>query len=595
MTTLAADYGTLNGLWLDRGMPERCRLPEDEDAWVALLSSLPQGYDPFETRDDGDYFDVQAALRAIRFFHDRLKHVKASATVPAGSPFWLEPWQQAVVANMFGWKRANGTRRFREAFLFVPRKNGKSAWTAGLCLYALYSDGEVGAEVYSAASDRDQASLVFAHAKGMVAQSHQLKKSLQVYKARKSIAYESAASSYEVIDAIPEGAHGFNVHFAAIDELHAHKNRELMDVLLTGTGSRAQPLVVHLTTSDFEREGSACNEKHDYAMRVCRGEIDDPAFLPVVYQAEPEDDWTDPDIWAKANPNLGVSITVEYLERECRRAKDDPSYENTFKRLHLNIRTQQDVRWIPLETWDRAGPREDEPQDPMEWREWMLERAKSKRLFGGLDLAASSDLTVYVLMWKEADGSFPFIPWVWCPRVTALKRERAAGKRLGAMYQTWGSQGWMTLTDGDEMDYDRIRADINALAKGGLSPETLAVDRLFQGAQLCQQLGKPKSEGGDAFDVVNFGQGFMSMTAPTKRFGELVSAAKIRHGANPIARWMAGNVSVRIDPAGCIKPNRETSTEKIDLIVASIMALAMLEAGPEKSGSVYEKRGLIRL
>lgn len=590
MMEVATSYADTNALWLGRGMPDRCRLPETEDGWVELLKSLPQGYDPFTTMGDGDYFDCQSAMRAIRFFHERLRHVKASAEVPAGTPFWLERWQQAVVANLFGWKRADGRRRYREALLFVPRKNGKSAWCAGLCLYALYSDDEIGAEVYSAASDRDQASLVFAHAKGMVAQSPQLKKSLQIFKARKSIAYESAASVYEVIDAIPEGAHGFNVHFAAIDELHAHRNRELVDVLLTGTGSRAQPLVIHLTTSDFDREHSVCNEKHDYAMRVCSGGIDDPAFLPVVYQADQEADWTSPDVWAKANPNLGISITREYLERECQRAKDDPSYENTFKRLHLNIRTQQDVRWLSMESWDRGGPRDGEPTDPAEWREWMIGQAKGKRLFGGLDLAASSDLTVYLLMWKEPDGTYPIIPWVWCPRVVAQNREKAAGRRLGAKYLTWANQGFITLTDGDEMDYGLIRSEISGLAGQGLAPETVAADRIFQGAQLCSEL-KNK----DGFDVVNFGQGFMSMTSPTKRFGELVAAGKIRHGGNPIARWMAGNVSVKIDEAGCIKPNRETSTEKIDLIVTAIMALAMLEAGPEKKPSVYEKRGLIRL
>ena len=587
MITTAA---SVNTRWMWLGMPERCCVPDTEDGWLDLLRSLPQGYDPFTTLGDGDYFDAQSAMHAIRFFHDRLKHVKASAHVPAGTPFWLEPWQQAVVANLFGWRRADGTRRYREALLFIPRKNGKSAWTAGLCLYALYADGEDGAEVYGAASDRDQASLVFSHAKGMVVQSQPLKRSLRVHRAQKAIVYEDKASTYQVIDSIPEGAHGFNVHFAAIDELHAHKNRELADVLLTGTGSRAQPLVVHLTTSDYERENSVCNQKHDYAMRICRGEVDDPAFLPVVYQAEKDDDWTDPEVWRKANPNLGISITLEYLERECRRAKDDPSFENTFKRLHLNIRTQQDVRAIPAEVWDRGLPKPSEPQDPMAWREWMLERATSRRLFAGLDLAASSDLTCYVLIFRDDDGSYPVIPFVWCPRDTALRREKAAARTLGAMYQTWAAQGWMKLTDGDETDYDGIRHDINELCARGLDPETIAADRLFQGAQLCQQLKEA-----DGFDVVAFGQGFTSMTAQTKRFLELVAAGKIRHGNNPIAKWMAGNLAVRLDPAGNIKPDRERSSEKIDIMVGIIQGLAMLEAGPIKTGSVYDRRGIIRL
>jgi len=264
------------------------------------LKLIP-GYDPEAT--GGDYtFNEDRARIACWFFHQCLKHVKGAK---AGTALLLEPWQRAIVGNLFGWYRRDGTRRYREAFVFVPRKNGKTTLAAGIMLYMMFMDGEPGAELYSAAADREQATLVYEQAKGMVLADPDFSRMCKIYSTAKCIYDEKTNSSYKAVSAEANTKHGYNSHCVIIDELHAHKDRELVDVLITSTGSRTQPLVLHVTTSDYQRE-SICNEKYEYACQVRDGIIDDPSFLPVIYEASIDDDWKDPEIWAKANPNLGV-------------------------------------------------------------------------------------------------------------------------------------------------------------------------------------------------------------------------------------------------------------------------------------------------
>ena len=305
--------------------------------WETTLRLIP-GYDPFTAAGDCT-FDEDAAKHAVGFFEDCLTHVKGEL---AGQYVLLAPWQQAVVGNLFGWKRPDGTRRYREAFIFVPRKQGKTLIASGLALYSFFCDGEPGAEIYCAAADRDQAKLLWDVARRQIMAEPVLANACRLY--QHSIVIDSMGSSFKAISADAHTKHGYNSHFVVVDELHAQPNSELVDVLLTSTGARRQPMVVYLSTSDFERP-SVCNQKHEYAAKVRDGIIDDPYFLPVIYEASRDDDWTDPEVWAKVNPNLGVSLSLEYLERECRRAQETPSYENTFKRLHLNIRTQSTAAW----------------------------------------------------------------------------------------------------------------------------------------------------------------------------------------------------------------------------------------------------------
>ncbi|HOX23422.1 MAG TPA: terminase large subunit, partial [Elusimicrobiales bacterium] len=294
-------------------------------------------------------FDAKAARKAERFFELYLTHVKGEW---AGMPFKLERWQREIVRTLFGWKRPDGTRRYRTCYIEIPRKNGKSSLCAGLALYLLMADREPSAEVYSAAADREQASIIFDIAKSMVSVSNELNLRLKVF--RKAIAYNKAMSSYKVLSADAYTKHGLNAHGIIFDELHAQPNRELWDVLATSTGARTQPLTVAITTAGFDRS-SICWELHEYARRIKEGVIEDDSFLPVIYAADEGDDWRDPKTWRKANPNIGVSISEDYLKRECAKAENIPAYENTFRRLHLNQWTQQESRWLPMSAWEACG------------------------------------------------------------------------------------------------------------------------------------------------------------------------------------------------------------------------------------------------
>lgn len=300
------------------------------------------------------YYDQEAANVAIAFFEYILPHVKGEW---CGSNFLLQPWQRKIISDVFGWKiKATKRRRYQRVYIEVPRKNGKSSLCAGLALMMLLIDQEPGAEIYSVAADRDQASIVFDVAKEMVYQSPHLSqmvdnKELEVFK--RSMYVPSRAAVYRVLSADAPTKHGLNASTIIFDELHAQPNRELWDVLATSQGSRSEPLLISITTAGYDRN-SICWEQHEYARQVAAGIIDDPTFYPVIFAADKDDDWTDPEVWAKANPNLGVSVSLEYIRMECERAKNVPAYQNTFRRLHLNQWTQQESRWIDMKAWDNC-------------------------------------------------------------------------------------------------------------------------------------------------------------------------------------------------------------------------------------------------
>ncbi len=514
------------------------------------------GYNPWD--DEGDCkFYPEPAQQAIDFFSVCLKHVEGEL---AGKSLQLEIWQQAIIANLFGWKHPDGRRRYREAFILVGRRNGKTTMAAGLILLVLFGDHEIGAQIYSAAADRDQATLIFKPAKAMVMAEPWMSSRVKIYEAAKSIVYTEENSSYKAISAEANTKHGYNSHLVVIDELHAQPNRALVDVLLTSTGSRRQPLVVHITTSDYDRD-SICNEKYDYACKVRDRIEDDRAFLPVIYEALREDDWTDPKVWVKANPNLGISISQEYLERECKRAQNSPAFENTFKRLHLNIKTEQAVRWLPLERWDQCGGALD-PADLV-----------GRECYAGLDLASTTDLAALALLFPRPDG-FDVLSYFWLPADRARENE----ERGLLSYTTWGKQGYLTLTPGNRLDFDFIRKRINELGRE-YNIQEIAIDR-WNATQLANQLK------GDGFSIQLFGQGYASMSAPAKELEALVLGKQINHGGDPVVRWMASNVSITMDAAGNIKPARDKSADKIDIIVAIIMALGRAMLRPDSEARI---------
>lgn len=490
------------------------------------------------------WFDEQAADKVVAFFRECLTH---QAGRWRGQPFILSDWQEKIVRDIFGWKREDGTRKYRTVFIAVPRKAGKTTLAAGLALYCLYADGELGAQVINAAADRAQASLCFEAAQGMVTGEEALSRRSQVY--RRSIIVPETGSAYYAISHEASTKHGLNCSYIGADELHAWPDRELWDVLTTSTGARSQPLTVVTTTAGYDRH-SICYELWDYAVKVRDGLIEDDTFYPAIFAADDDDPWDKPETWEKAHPGLGVSVSLEYFEQEAAKAKALPSYENTFRRLLLNQWTESDVRWLSMEAWDNCNAD--------------LPDLQGGECYAGLDLSSTTDITALVLAFPLG-GTVYLKPYFWVPEEALAARVR----RDRVPYDVWVKQGLIETTPGAVIDYDVIRNRINELAEQYHIRE-IAIDR-WNATQLSTQLD------GDGFEMVGFGQGYASMASPTKEFERLIMAREVAHGGNPVMRWMASNVSVEQDAAGNMKPSKRKSTERIDGIVASIMAIGRLE------------------
>ena len=525
------------------------------------LLEIP-GYDPTATAGDCCY-DVDAADHAVGFF---AKHLVFIEGVTAGQPFILEPWQESIVRNLFGWKRPDGTRRYRESFIEVARKNGKSPLCAGIINYVAFCDNEPGAQIYSTAGEREQAALVFRHAAGMINRNAELKKRSRIYRTYKSIEFYGGDTVYKALSADADTKHGLNAHVVINDELHVQVNRDLVDAMETATASRRQPMIIYITTAGYDKK-TICWEKYDYACKVRDGIINDPYFLPVIFETLPEDDWKDEKVWRKANPNLGVSVSLAYLKQACKEAQEVPAKENTFRRLHLNQWTEQESRWLSMDVWNDCAT---------DYTEKDLE---GKACYGGLDLSTTTDLSAFVLYFPETRSvlCYPF-----APKENAHRRS----KRDKVPFLDWYRGGFITLTDGDVIDYDVIRAKINELGKR-FNIKCIAVDR-WNCTQITTQLD------GDGFKVVPMGQGYQSMTAPTKEIEKLVVGRELRHNNHPVMNWCISNVSVEQDAAGNIKPSKKKSTERIDCAAALVNALAGYLANPVKE-SIYETRGLLVL
>ena len=563
-------------------MPTATRKPKPvSKAWRKILAGIP-GYDSF-AQADGCWFDPAAAQRAITFI-ELLKHIEGTK---AGTPFLLEPWQKSIVANLFGWKRADGTRRYREVFIYVARKNGKTPLIAAICLYVLFMDGEAGAQMYGAAATKEQAGYLFRHAKGMVKNNRTLDSQCRVHDSFKSIVLNNdPATVYRVLAADGDTNHGGNSHFVVIDELHAQPNRDLVDTLRSSFASsnRKQPIMVYITTADWNRI-SICNEKYAQACMVRDNKGDEampgynPAFLPVVFELDEGDDYRDEAVWEKANPNLDVSVSREFLRSEVKSAQEIPAMENSVKRLHFNIQTESDSRAISSELWNPCG----HGAEPIAWRRVMLEKMKGKICTGGLDLGSTNDLNALVLLFDQESPKV-VLPFFW---VTEAAVERRRRDRVP--YDVWLQQGFLKTCNGNSTDYDMICADVVALASeyqfrpaACLGPDhadcvMLAMDRLFQGQQVENRLRDL------GLNAVPFGQGFLSMALPTRRLFELLAEKAIDHGNNPVLAWHAGNASTRSDPAGNLKFDKEKSGDKIDGIVGLTMAVGLSEQTVEEN------------
>jgi len=511
------------------------------------------------------WFDAGAARAACDFFERYLFHTEGRW---AHRPFVLREWQRDIVAPLFGWRRPaddGGTpvRLYRHAYIEVGRKNGKTELAAGLALLLLVGDAEAGGQVYSAAVDREQAKLVFGKAATMVLRSEALAKRIEVL--RTAIYVPSCLASFKPLSSGAEGKHGLSPHGVVKDELHAWPSGELDDVLHKGMAARRQPMEIDITTAGI-RGHSYGWQVHHRALQVREGIIEDPTMLVAIHAADPDDDWRKEEVWRKANPNYGVSVDPRFLSAECRRAEESARAENDFKRFHLNIWTEQVTRWLPMDRWDACA-------GPIGWQDLAAALA-GRRCFTGLDLSATVDITAIVHVFPPRDGSEP---WFVIPRffVPADRvRERVTRDRVP--YDQWERIGAIRTTPGNAIDQEAIMA---ALIEDGRRFDIAEVPFDRWGARaVAMRLQE------DGLTTVEFGQGFVSMSEPAKRLEVEVLKGRLAHGGHPVLRWMAANAVVKTDPAGNIKPDKEKASEKIDGIVALIMALgrATTDAGPAR-------------
>jgi phage terminase large subunit-like protein len=465
----------------------------------------------------------------------------------AQQTFDLRPWQKSIVQKLFKAKK-NGERQYRTCLLMLPRKNGKSEMAAAVALYGLLADGEIGAEVYSAAADKDQAALVFNVAAQMVRNDPYWNSQCEIVDSQKRIVYRKTGSFYRAISAEAYSKHGFNASMVIYDELHAAPNRELWDVLTTSMGARVQPLVFAISTAGYDRN-SILWELYSHAKNVERQPDLDPTFLPLIFEAPIDADWTDEAVWKAANPALDDFRSIEEMRIAAQRAKSIPAQQNTFRRLYLNQWTEQDERWLDMALWDGCAGSVD------------VAALQGRECYAGLDLASTRDVTAFVMVFPDGEGGYDVVPHFWVPADSLAGRV----KRDRVPYDQWRDAGVMHVTDGNVCDYDRVRADIMELSEQ-FDIREIAYDR-WGATQLVTQLQA------DGAECIPLGQGFASMSAPTKELDKLILGRQIRHGGHPVLRWMAGNVAVEQDAAGNLKPSKKKSTERIDGIVALVMAI----------------------
>lgn len=544
--------------------------------WRELFQLIP-GYDPVSTAAPGDWFDAKEAERAIAFFPSCLTLIEGTT---AGQPFKLERWQKAIVGCLFGWKRSDGSRRYRKSFLLVGRGNGKSPLAAGICLYCLFCDNEPGAQIYSAGADIMQAGILFRHASQMVRREHELDSRCKIHDSFKSITLTAdPASVYRIVSSDAPGKHGYVPHLVVADEFHMWQGRDLWEAFLTAFAKkgRRQPLLLVITTSDYERE-SVCNEEQDYATKVRDGIVKDSTYLPVLYLPAADDDWKEEKTWEKANPNIDVTVDREALRTECQRAREQPALENAFKRFHLNMKTAAETRWLSTEAWNSCSG--DAPYDEQTWTDDL----RGQKCYAGLDLSATTDMTALVAYFPDTHR---VMPWFWIPDATAEVLEQ----KYAVPFSAWSRDGCVEIVEGEVIDYEAVRQRVLWL-RDTFDLRLLGCDP-WNARQISTQLKE-----GDGVPVVEFRQGFVSMNEPSKVLEAWVASSELVHGDHPVMRWCASNVSVKTDPAGNIKPvkpDRKKTGLRIDGIVALVEAIGCSIAQVDPGASVYESRGVLVL
>ena len=527
-----------------------------------------QKYEVTKFKKEDSTYSKDLADYAVSFI-ECLTHTKGTW---AGKPFKLLDWQEQIIRDLFGVVKPNGYRQFNTAYIEIPKKMGKSELAAAVALLLCCGDNEERAEVYGCAADRQQATIVFDVAADMVRMCPALNRRVKILASQKRIIFLPTNSFYQVLSAEAYSKHGFNIHGVVFDELHTQPNRKLFDVMTKGSGdARMQPLYFLITTAGTDTH-SICYETHQKAVDILEGRKIDPTFYPVIYGAKDSDDWTDPKVWKKANPSLGVTVQMEKVKAAFESARQNPGEENAFRQLRLNQWVKQSIRWMPMEKWDACGFQVNE------------EELEGRVCYGGLDLSSTTDLTAFSLVFPPLDESdkFRILPYFWVPEETLSLRV----KRDHVPYDVWEKQGFIKTTEGNVVHYGFIEKFIETLGER-FNIREIAFDR-WGAVQMVQNLENM------GFTVVPFGQGFKDMSPPTKELMKLTLEQKIAHSAHPVLRWNMDNIFIRTDPAGNIKCDKEKSTEKIDGAIATIMALdRAIRCGNQNTGSVYDARGIL--
>jgi phage terminase large subunit-like protein len=494
--------------------------------------------------------------RVMQFF-GMLKHSKGEW---AGRTFVPEDWQQFILASVFGWEREDHTRRYRIAYISTGRKSGKSTLAAGIGNYCFLADQEPGAEVVTAATKRDQAKIVHSEAVRMIQSSSEFRPIVTIMKDNLSVAKRH--SKYEPLGADADTLDGLNLSCIIADEVHAWKGRQLWDVLETATGARRQPLMFAITTSGSDKL-SLAYQLHDYSIKILEGSIQDDSFFCYIATLDEGDSWEDETVWPKANPNLGVSVKLSTLREECERAKSMPSAVNAFRRLRMNEWTESHSQWLDMAAYDACAGAV-YPED-LEGRECIA----------GLDLATTEDVTALVLLFRDEEGSYDILPFFWVPEDTIATRS----KRDRVLYDVWAREGLLETTPGNVTDYEFIREKIHELSEL-YSIKEIVFDR-WNSSQLVTSLMN------DGCTMVPGGLGYKTMSPCVLEAERLILSRKVRHGGHPVLRWHFSNVEIEEDAAGNRKPSKKKSSEKIDGVVATLLALSRYITAPEESESIY--------
>jgi phage terminase large subunit-like protein len=543
------------------GWADWIRHPNDERAMV----------------EHGCWFDPAAAERVREFFLDLLTLTKGST---AGEPFAiLDWWYDDVIAPAFGWKRPDGRRRFDKVFVTTAKKSAKTTVASGLAIYLLRGDREAGAHVFSAAVDRDQASLCYDEAANMVEKSPELSGDLIVRRSQKRIIHRPSASFYEAISADADSAEGKNPHGLIVDELHAWRNRAFFQSLMYGDIAREQPMMWQITTAGDDDEGIGF-EEYDFAKRLL--DPDDPLFsvshFACIHEADSELDWYDPKAWMQANPSIAEGIgSIEKLQSKADEARGSPRKISSFERYICNRWVGAADNWLDLDAWKECeGP---------------VENHAGQSGWFGMDLSQTRDLTAICgAFWRLDDPDIlDLLWWFWLPAEGIKEKEHIDR----VPYRQWVTDGWLELTPGPTIDYSYIRRRISGWVGDDLpsdpdcivqhyNVEELAFDP-YNAHALTEQLDQY-----DGLPLAKHRQGFLSMSSPSKEFERRVINGTIRTGGNPIAHWMARNAVINDDPAGNIKPEKRRGRARIDGIVAAIMAVGRAASAPKAySGSLF--------